>query len=231
MINPNDVSTIRTGQLPSEPFGLTDKIPHEIGSDLKQGTVQQLADTIGTYLGTTDSLAFNPSTVTDGQTLPITTSNEWMLVGKGTFPNVGGGATIITTEELNAVTSNGSYWSLAVEIPVNVELAGIVQTIRTGFTTTTPSEDVIFNALALKANASEVPIPLTEIDYPLLVSPTSVFTIPVDRMAKLVFINQAPNYPLTSNNTAKNYTFTQSGTSVTTKNPVPAGAYVLIILQ
>jgi len=231
MIDPLEITTVRVGQLPNEPFGLTDKIPHEIGSDLKQGTVQGLADTIGAYLGTTDSLAFNPTTVTDGQTLPATTSNEWMLVGKGTFYNVNGGATIVTTEELNALTSNSLYWSLSVEIPIDVELAGIVQTIRSGFTTTTPSEDAVFNALALKANSSEMHYPVSIIDYPLLVIATSNFTIPVDRTAIMLYSNQAPNYPLSSNNTTKNYTFTQSGTTVTTKNPIPIGALVTILLQ
>lgn len=153
MIDPNVVTTARVGELPSAPFELTDKIPHEIEETLFQGTVLQLADLIGDYLGTSSSLAFNPTTVADGGTLPATDSNEWMLVGKGTFHNVGGGSDITTTEELNAVTSNGTYWSLAVEIPVNVELAGITQNIRSGYTATTPSEDAVYNALALKLNS------------------------------------------------------------------------------
>lgn len=153
MIDPNVVTTARVGELSSAPFELTDKIPHEIEETLFQGTVLQLADLIGDYLGTSSSLAFNPTTVVDGGTLPATDSNEWMLVGKGTFHNVGGGSDITTTEELNAVTSNGTYWSLAVEIPVNVELAGITQNIRSGYTTTTPSENTVYNALALKLNS------------------------------------------------------------------------------
>lgn len=153
MIDPNVVTTARVGELPSAPFELTDKIPHEIEETLFQGTVLQLADLIGDYLGTSSSLAFNPTTVVDGGTLPATDSNEWMLVGKGTFHNVGGGSDITTTEELNAVTSNGTYWSLAVEIPVNVELAGITQNIRSGYTSTAPSEDAVYNALALKLNS------------------------------------------------------------------------------
>lgn len=153
MIDPNVVTTARVGELPSAPFELTDKIPHEIEETLFQGTVLQLADLIGDYLGTSSSLAFNPTTVADGGTLPATDSNEWMLVGKGTFHNVGGGADIVTTEELNAVTSNGAYWSLAVEIPVNVELAGITQNIRSGYTTTAPSEDAVYDALSLKLNS------------------------------------------------------------------------------
>lgn len=142
-------STVRVGELPPSDFNLTDNLPHEVGTDLNRGTVQQLADIIGNYLGTSDSLAFNPTTVVDGGTLPATTSNEWLLAGKGTFHNVGGAPDIVTTEELNAITSNGTYWSLAVQIPINVELAGITQNIRSGYTQTTPSEDALYKALIL----------------------------------------------------------------------------------
>jgi len=150
MIDPLLTDTISVGQLPPALFGLTDKIPHEIGDNLKQGTVQQLADAIGGYLGGIGGLAFNPNTIQDGETLPITTIPEFMLLGVGTFHNVGGNPDIITTEGLNVVTSNGSFWSLAVEIPINVELAGITQNIRSGYTQTTPSENVVFLALADK---------------------------------------------------------------------------------
>jgi hypothetical protein len=152
MIDPNSVSTLRVGQLPPNSFNLSDKIPHEIGTDLSQGTVQQLAETIGGYLDTTLGTAFRPITVLNGQTLPDTTVKEWILVGKGTFNNVNGGAIIVTTEELNALMSNGSYWFIGVEIPIDANLLGIVQTIRSGFTETTPSENTIYNALLLKAD-------------------------------------------------------------------------------
>lgn len=157
MIDPNIVTTTRVGELPPSPFELTDNMPHEIGDALFRGTVQQLADVIGDYLGTVSSLAFNPTTVIDGGTLPNTSSNEWMLVGKGTFHNVGGQPDIVTTEELNAITSNGSYWSLAVEIPINVELAGITQNIRSGYTNTTPSENAVFIALQDKLSRGGYP--------------------------------------------------------------------------
>lgn len=140
----------RVGELPPTPILMANKIPHEAGTDLGQASVQQLADLIKDYIGTSSSLAFNPTTVTDGGNLPATTSNEWMLVGKGTFNNVGGGEQIICTEELSAITSNGSFWSISVEIPINVELAGIVQNIRSGYVNTVPSEDAVFNALVEK---------------------------------------------------------------------------------
>lgn len=194
MIDPNAIDTIRVGELPPSGFNLTDNLPHEVGTDLNKGTVQQLADTIGDYLGTTDSLAFNPTTVVDGGTLPATNSNEWMLVGKGTFHNVGGQPDVITTEELNALTSNGSYWSLSVEIPINVEFAGITQNIRSGYTDTTPSEDAVFKALALKANLTDIP------EIPLLFPKRqftadgiqTAFDLTTTALANMVFWNGAP---------------------------------------
>jgi lysophospholipase L1-like esterase len=152
-INPANITTISVGELPSSIWNLTDKLPHEVAGALKSGDVQGLADLISDFIGTASSLAFNPTTVLDGETLPATSSNEWVLVGKGTFGNVGGALSITTTEELNAITSNGTYWTLSVQIPINVELAGIVQTIRSSFTTTTPSENAVFNALALKLDS------------------------------------------------------------------------------
>jgi hypothetical protein len=147
MIDPNSTNTIRVGELPIEPFSLTDNIPHEVGTELKRGTVQQLSDFIATVIEVTGGVGFRAVTVTDGQTLPTTTQQEFILVGKGTYFNVSGGDTIVLTEELNALVSNGSFWFVGVEIPVNVELAGITQFVREGFQTTAPSEDAVFGAL------------------------------------------------------------------------------------
>ena len=51
MINPNDITTVRVGELPSAAFSLTDKIPHEVGVDLKQGTIQDLITFIAPLIG------------------------------------------------------------------------------------------------------------------------------------------------------------------------------------
>ena len=165
MINPLEISTIRVGQLPSAPISLTDNIPHEVGSELHRATIEELSVFIATYVGTVGGVGFRPVTVIDGQTLPTTTQKEWILVGKGTFYNVNGGTTIVTTEELNAIMSDGSIWSLGVEIPIVAELIGIVQTIRESFTATAPSEDAVFKALALKANISDTPISVPKITF------------------------------------------------------------------
>jgi hypothetical protein len=148
-----DYTSIRVGQLPSEAISLTDNFAHEVGNDLKRGTIEQLAIFVANYASTIQGVGFRAVTVTDGQTLPITDKEEFILVGKGTYYNVGGGSTLVLTEELNAIISNGSFWTIGVEIPINVELAGITQTIREGYTSTAPSEDAIFKALALIAVA------------------------------------------------------------------------------
>lgn len=145
-INPDNITTVRVGQLPDEPFNLTDKLPHEVGTDLKQGTVQSLADFLSSYLSVSGSVGFKAVTVNDGDTLPATTQQEFILVGKGTFQNVGGGSPITTTEELNALVSNGTFWFIGVEIPIEFE--GVTQFIRQGFLGTAPSEDAVYNALA-----------------------------------------------------------------------------------
>jgi hypothetical protein len=150
MIDPALVTTQRLGQLTSSPFNLTDLLAHEVGSDLNSGTVQEFADFLSAYIGASSGISFVAITVPDGGTLPSTSQSEWLLVGKGTFYNVGGGATIVTTEELNALVSNGTFWTIGVEIPIEADLIGITQTILSGNTQTAPSENAVFNALALK---------------------------------------------------------------------------------
>ena len=129
-INPDNINTLRVGQLPPNPFGLTDKIPHEIGTDLNQGTVQQLADAIGAYLGAMSGIAFLPISVTDGQTLPTTRSPEWFLTGVGTYNQVGF-PNVVCTEELNAIISDGTSWSLGVAIPISFTVVAGVSQIKT----------------------------------------------------------------------------------------------------
>ena len=205
MIDPLEISTVRVGQLASAPISLTDKIPHEVGSDLRRATIEELSIFIATYVGTVGGVGFRPVTVTDGQTLPTTTQKEWILVGKGTFYNVNGGTTIVTTEELNAIMSDGSTWSLGVEIPIVAELIGIVQTIRESFTTTAPSEDTVFKALALKANISDTPISVPKIQF-TADGVQDTFNIGVSANITAVFWNGA----LLNDND-----WTQSGTNFT----------------
>lgn len=232
MIDPNLITTARVGELPSNPISLTSKVAHEVGTELNQGTVQALADVIGAYLGTIGGLSFNPTTVSDGQQLPATSAKAWILVGKGTFPNVGGGATIVTTEELNALTSNGTFWSLAVEIPINVELAGITQNIRSGYTLTAPSENAVYEALQGKANTSDI-IPYKPLQTLnggiILTAPKQTFTLPNDSVCEMVFINES--LVTNTTNTAFASRWQQVGNDVTLSKTTAINNRIVILYR
>lgn len=228
MIDPNEVSTIRLGQLASAALSLTDNIPHEVGTNLKRATLQEFADFISAYIGASGGVGFRAVTVTNGQTLPVTTEQEFILVGKGTFYNQAGGSTLVLTEELNAIVSNGSYWFIGVEIPVNVELAGITQFIRSGFLTTTPSEDAVFNALALKANAIDAGL-VSVTDQVITIAGTQTFTVPAGQKAISVFINGAIQYKTTGNNLTLTNRWGQTGDDVTLTKTTAINNYVYII--
>ena len=148
-IDPTVITTQNVGSLPTAAINLANIIPHEVGGNLKQATINDLAVFITAYVGAASSLVFNTTKVTTGQTLPATTSKEFLFVGAGTFTNVGGGAAITTTSGLNVLTSNGSFWTLTIEVPVTVTFNGLVQTIRQGFTGTATSEGALFDALEL----------------------------------------------------------------------------------
>jgi len=192
MINPAEITTVSVHELVPAVWGLDDLLPHEVDETLRQGSVQGLADLISAYIGTVSSLAFNPTTVNSGETLPATTTTEWMFVGKGTFLNVGGGSDITTTEELNVLTSNGTYWSLAVQIPIDVEFSGVVQTIRSGFTATVPSENAVFQALALKANTSDIPVTFPKKLERFGNGTDNTIDIGTTSLATLIFLEGAP---------------------------------------
>ena len=126
MIDPQIVTTVKVGDLPSEPFLGSDLVPHEVNGNLKKGTITDFATFLATIISSSDAVGFRPVTIVDGQTLPSVTpnKNEFILVGKGTFQNVGGGLPITTTAELNALVTSGVSWSIGVEIPIQVESDG-----------------------------------------------------------------------------------------------------------
>mgnify|MGYP003618600322 FL=1 len=147
MIDPQIVTTVKVGELASEPFLGSDLIPHEVNGNLKKGTITDFATFLATIIGSSDAVGFRPVTIVDGQTLPSVTpnKNEFILVGKGTFQNVGGGLPITTTAELNALVTSGVSWSIGVEIPIQVESDGTaidtykIDIIYSGATITVPS--------------------------------------------------------------------------------------------
>lgn len=119
-IDPTTTTTVRVGELGAAAFNSTDLVPHEVSGVLKKGTLQDLATFIGSIISVDVSVGFRAVQVNDGETLPATDQQEFILVGPGTYPNVGGGATITTTGALNALVSNGVFWFIGVEIPIEV---------------------------------------------------------------------------------------------------------------
>jgi len=234
MIDPITTNTARVGELPNEPFSLSDKIPHEVGIDLKSGTVQQLVDLVANVLDTTGGVGFRAVSVTDGQTLPTTTTQEFILLGKGTYYNVSGGDNITLTKELNAIVSNGSFWFIGVEIDINAEDLGIVQTIRQGFLETTPSENTIYNAIAVINSSFLSYYTKTEVDNLFLdlknIQPLS-FTAPTNGTNQTFTI--PTNYPVGTvlKSRAELYKGTEwevSGTTLTIKVNLTTGNTIYV---
>jgi hypothetical protein len=127
-INPADITTVRVDQLASEPITLTSLLPHQVGTDLKQDTVQALVDLVSTAIGVGSGVGYLPISVTDGQQLPdVPTDPSFFLCGAGTYLNINGFPNVICTGELNAVMSLPDHWELAVEIPIVAEVG--VQTV------------------------------------------------------------------------------------------------------
>jgi hypothetical protein len=110
-----DYTSIKVGQLPTDEISGGNFIPHEVAGILKKATFTDLA----AFIGASDAVGFKAVSVQNGDTLPATSTQEFILVGPGTYNNVGGGSTITVTEELNALVSNGTYWFIGVEIPID----------------------------------------------------------------------------------------------------------------
>jgi len=150
MIDPNEITTVRVGQLATAPFTLESIIPHEVANVLKKGTAQELSTFIASIIGSSDAVGFYPITVTDGGQLPnVPETAKFILVGKGTYLNVNGFSEIVCTKELNVLISVEEHWELSLEIPIEVDPLEIriSQSIRQDVTDYAPSENAIFNAL------------------------------------------------------------------------------------
>jgi len=156
-IDPTTTTTVRVSELASAGYNTTDLIPHEVAGILKKGNLQDLATFIGSIIDVEGSVGFRAVNVTDGQTLPATTEEEFILVGPGTFPNVGGGSAITTTEPLNALVSNGTYWFIGVEIPIAAN--GAWGSIEGNIETQTDLQD----ALDLKADLVDGKVPASQL--------------------------------------------------------------------
>lgn len=221
MIDPLLISTIRTGQLVEAVFSGTDNIPHEVGTDLRRGTINDLATYIGGIIETTGGIAFLPIAVVDGQTLPNTTTNEWFLAGKGTYLQTGGYPDIVCTEGLNVIIGNGINWALGVEIPIIVDppAAMISQTITEGVLNYSPSEDAVYGALQLLTQG------LQSIRYAGL---GQDYTIPVGATALKGWINDGIQHLEQIGFESDLNTFTQTGTTITFKKIIATNNRIVI---
>jgi hypothetical protein len=127
-INPADITTVRVDQLALDAITLTSLLPHQVGTDLKQDTVQALVDLVATAIGAGSGVGYLPISVTDGEQLPAVPADpSFFLCGAGTYLNINGFPNVVCTGELNAVMSLPDHWELAVEIPIVAELG--VQTV------------------------------------------------------------------------------------------------------
>jgi len=221
MIDPLLISTIRVGQLVEAPFNLTDNLPHEVGTDLRRGTVNDLAIFIGGIIETTGGIAFLPISVVDGQTLPNTTTNEWFLAGKGTYHQTGGYPDVVCTEELNAIIGNGINWALGVEIPIVVDPpeAMISQTITAEVFNYSPSEDAVYNALQNY---------LTGLNSLRFAGLGQNYTIPTGAIALKGWINDGIQHKEQTGFESDLNTFTQTGAIVTFKKAITTNQRIII---
>ena len=220
MIDPLLISTVRIGQLVEAPFSGTGNIAHEIGSDLKRGSINDFATFISGIIGGGSGIAFLPISVVDGQLLPNTTANEWFLAGKGTYHQSGGFPDIICTQKLNAIIGNGTNWVLGVEVPIVVDppTSRISQTVNSGVLDYSPSEDAVFNALQSKNSITSLRFAGSGQDY----------TIPNGAIAIKGWINDAVQHLEKAGFTSDLNTFTQTGNIITFKKIITTNQRIVI---
>jgi hypothetical protein len=143
-----DYTSIKVGQLPSAAIAGTNLIPHEVDGLLKKATITDLA----AFISANGAVGFRAVSVANGGTLPSTTQQEFILVGPGTYNNVGGGSPITVTEELNALVSNGTFWFIGVQIPIDAAVGGTAN--WGGITGTLSAQTDLQTALNNKQNSS-----------------------------------------------------------------------------
>lgn len=151
-----DYTSIKVGQLPTDEISGGNFIPHEVAGVLKKATFTDLA----AFIGASDAVGFRAVSVSNGGTLPATTTQEFILVGPGTYNNVGGGSTITVTEELNALVSNGTYWFIGVEIPIDAPPGNAIWGQIVG---TLSNQTDLQNLFNLKADLVDGKIPSSQL--------------------------------------------------------------------
>jgi hypothetical protein len=151
-----DYTSIKVGQLPTGEISGGNFIPHEVAGVLKKATFTDLA----AFIGASDAVGFRAVSVQNGGTLPTTDTQEFILVGPGTYNNVGGGSTITVTEELNALVSNGTYWFVGVQIPIDAPPGNAIWGQIIG---TLSNQTDLKNILDLKADLVDGKVPASQL--------------------------------------------------------------------
>lgn len=67
----------------------------------------------------TELASFDPTVVADGGTLPVHEDPAWLFVGAGTYNKPEGG-TIVTTEPLNIIATDGLSYFIVLSIPIDL---------------------------------------------------------------------------------------------------------------
>ena len=151
-----DYTSIRVGQLQTDVISGSDFIPHEVAGILKKATITDLA----AFIGATDAVGFRAVTVENGGTLPDTDTQEFILVGPGSYNNVGGGSVVTVTEELNALVSNGTFWFVGVEISIDAPPGNAIWGEIIG---TLSNQTDLMSFLALKADLVDGKVPSSQL--------------------------------------------------------------------
>jgi hypothetical protein len=150
-----DYTSIKVGELPTGELSGSNFIPHEVAGLLKKATLTDLSAFIQA-----NTIGFRAVSVSNGGTLPTTDTQEFILVGPGTYNNVGGGSTITVTEELNALVSNGTYWFVGVEISIDAPPGNAIWGQIIG---TLSNQTDLKNILDLKADLVDGKVPAAQL--------------------------------------------------------------------
>ena len=151
-----DYTSIKVGQLPTADISGGNFIPHEVSGLLKKATITDLA----AFINASGAVGFRAVSISDGGTLPTTDTNEFILVGPGTYNNVEGASPITVTEELNALVSNGDYWFIGVEIPIDAPPGDAIWGEIVG---TLSNQTDLQNVLNLKADLVDGKVPAAQL--------------------------------------------------------------------
>lgn len=118
MIDPNLIEIATVPQLPAAPFALSNLIPHSTpGGILGKGNTNDFISFIAPYISAVGGSSYVNVT---GLALPTPASdNNFAIVKTGTYTHSGGN--VNATGDINILNWNGTIWSLANSIDINLD--------------------------------------------------------------------------------------------------------------